>query len=129
MTTELVLPCLSRGLIHLPGVRLAHHHREIPREPHRLVAGQISDVELQILRQQFPHEHRTIEHLGRHHPVAEGWGEVPRPGHHPLTVIGRHLNLGIVGRQRGHGLLDINQADLALLATDRDEHRGAKEAE
>ena len=50
MPAELILPLLPRGFIHLPRVRLSHDHRQIPREPHRLVAGEISHVELQILR-------------------------------------------------------------------------------
>ena len=54
---------------------------------------------------------------------------MPGPGHHPLTVVSRHLHLGIMGRQCGHGLLDVDEAEFALLAADRNEHRGAKQAE
>ena len=129
MAAQLLLPGLAGGLIQLTGVRLSDDRRQKSGETHRLFTRQIGQFELQILWQQFPHEHRVIENLRREHPVAQRRRQMPGTLHHAPGMIGG--NLGIVGmrcecRDR---LFDVDEAQFPLLAADRHEHGIAQEAE
>jgi hypothetical protein len=53
-------PCATRLVlcIHLPAVRMAHHHGQESRDLERLLSIHLLDLQLQILRQQFANENR-----------------------------------------------------------------------
>src|SRR5437763_1910202 len=73
MAGELVAPFLAACGIHLPGVRLADGHRQVPGCFYRLFARYMGNFQLQILGQALAYEDRPIEKTRRNHAAAHSW--------------------------------------------------------
>src|SRR5262249_15055713 len=96
-----------------------------------LLAAELGDLDLEVLRHQLPHGDALVEQPGGHHPLAEVRGKRARPRDDALRVVAWHFRILRARRCGEHALLDVDETEIVgvrLAVGNTDEHRIAQTA-
>ncbi len=97
---------------------------EILRNDQSFLSGQLVDLNLQILGEQFAHEYRLSKKIGRHHPAAQVWRQVPGSFDDPLSIVDGHDDVRSAWSTGRDRFFDVHQAVNFVFAFTDDEKRG-----